>query len=367
MLTRLYLNNFRCFVNFEYRPSSRKQLILGRNGSGKSSLLDALLAIRQFAVNSDVDAFGILGQRTRWLKEPRQTYELDANLEGGAYTYKLSIEPFGVPEQTRVLSEIVLLDGRPIFEFINGEVQLYTDELEQYVAYPFDWHRSALNTIVPGKDNQKLIRFKSWLAGLFCFRIDPFSMYPRSEKEDYSPKVNLSNFASWYRHLLQTFPRENDGLLKSLREALDQFAYLKFETFGEDVRLLLAEFGEHNKSVKFYFRELSEGQRSLICLYTILHFVLERGQTVIVDEPENFISLRELQPWLMAVTDSVDENRGQMFIISHHPEFINQWAPDYGIQLIREGTGPVRIANFESDPESVLSPAELVARSWEHE
>jgi predicted ATPase len=36
MLTRLYIDNFRCFVKFEYRPA-RTQLILGANGSGKSS------------------------------------------------------------------------------------------------------------------------------------------------------------------------------------------------------------------------------------------------------------------------------------------------------------------------------------------
>jgi len=38
VLTRLYIGNFRCFVNFEYRPG-RKQLILGPNASGKSSAI----------------------------------------------------------------------------------------------------------------------------------------------------------------------------------------------------------------------------------------------------------------------------------------------------------------------------------------
>jgi AAA15 family ATPase/GTPase len=33
MLKRLYIDNFRSFVNFEYKPGS-KQLLLGANGSG---------------------------------------------------------------------------------------------------------------------------------------------------------------------------------------------------------------------------------------------------------------------------------------------------------------------------------------------
>ena len=47
MLKRIYIDNFRCFVNFEYKPE-RKQLLLGANGSGKSSLLDAIRAVQGF-------------------------------------------------------------------------------------------------------------------------------------------------------------------------------------------------------------------------------------------------------------------------------------------------------------------------------
>lgn len=46
MLTRLYVDNFRCFENFEFRPA-RKQLIFGTNGAGKSSLADVNLFLRQ--------------------------------------------------------------------------------------------------------------------------------------------------------------------------------------------------------------------------------------------------------------------------------------------------------------------------------
>jgi ATPase subunit of ABC transporter with duplicated ATPase domains len=110
---------------------------------------------------------------------------------------------------------------------------------------------------------------------------------------------------------------------------------------------------------------LSDGQRCLIFLYAILHFVLARGNTVVIDEPENFISLAEIQPWLMAVMDSVEENRGQMIMISHHPELINQLAPSHGVTFVREGTGPVRAQEFRGDSQSPLTPSELIARGWD--
>ena len=44
MLTRLYVDNFRCFVDFEYRFDGNKQLIMGRNGSGKTAFVNNFLS-----------------------------------------------------------------------------------------------------------------------------------------------------------------------------------------------------------------------------------------------------------------------------------------------------------------------------------
>ena len=368
ILTRIYIDNFRCFVNFEHRPT-RKQLILGANGSGKSSFLEALLLLRQVVANGNVlDEFFPLIQRTRWLDQPQQTFELEAEIEGGGYTYRLAIEPWGEPTRPRVALETVQFDGKPIFEFKTGEVDLYNDRFEHKVTYEFDPHRSALATIIPGKDNQRLTRFKQWLGGLFCFRINPFAMAARADGEQLFPNVHLSNVAAWYKHLLQADPKQNAAMLNSLRASLDGFSFLQLEPFGENVRLLAAQFADRSGGTsKFYFNELSDGQRCLICLYAILHFLLAKGSTVVLDEPDNFVSLRELQPWLMSVADTVEDGHGQILLISHHPEFINQWAPRSGVQFIRDGIGPVRVERFRGDPDSLLPPSELIARGWEHE
>jgi ATPase subunit of ABC transporter with duplicated ATPase domains len=58
----------------------------------------------------------------------------------------------------------------------------------------------------------------------------------------------------------------------------------------------------------------------------ILNFLMNRGDTVFLDEPDNFISLREIQPWLLAAEEAVEDHSGQLILISHHPETLNQWA-----------------------------------------
>ena len=366
MLTRFYVDNYRCLVNFEYRPA-RRHLLVGRSGSGKTTVLDALFFLRQFATGGDVlDKSYVLAQRTRWLNQAEQTFEVESVLAETTYRYRVVIEPFGEPPAPRVSSETVRANGELIFSFEGGNVQLYSDALEPVAAYPFDASRSALATITSRKDNVVLTRFRQWFSRLLCFRLNPFDMVSRAEGETRFPDVRLSGFAKWYRNLVQANPNVYAALLDSLQASIDDFGALALEPFGENVSLLFCEFSAAaGPGIKVYFNELSDGQRCLICLYTILHFVLAKGSTVILDEPDNFVSLREIQPWLMCASEMIEEGQGQLIVISHHPEFVNQWAPSYGVEFVREGIGPVRVEKFKGDPQSPLTPAELVARGWE--
>jgi predicted ATPase len=363
MLTRLYIDNFRCFVGFEYKPQ-RINLILGRNGAGKSSMLDALLSMRQFVtVGKTAEELFPLNQRTRWGGRPDQIFEIEATIDGGHYLYQLAIEPWGDPPRPRVAAERLHLGGQPILKFDDGEVHLYS-EGEQQFTYPLEPDRSSLLTVSSEKTSL-ITPFKRWLSGVYFFRLNPFGMVLRAEGENLYPNVNLSNIASWYRHLMQDDPRENQELLASLREAIDGFRFLELEFAGENMRLLVADFSREGVNLKIGFTELSDGQRCLICLYIILHFLLEKGNTVIIDEPENFISLAEIQPWLMKVVDGVAEGKGQVVLISHHPELINQLAPSHGVQFVRNEIGAVRVEPFQGNSDSGLPPAELVARGWD--
>jgi predicted ATPase len=367
MLTRLYIDNFKCFVGFEYKPG-RRQLILGGNGSGKSSLMDAFLLLQRFLVfgRKTEDVF-LATDRTKWMDELKQTFEVEATLAGSGYLYTLVLDSHDDPVKPKVTAEKLCCDGRPIFEFERGRVSLYNDRFEQTAEYPFDASRSALATIARSDDNEKVTRFGLWMGNTLCFTINPFLMTPRAEEESPGPKPDLSNFAAWYRHLIPQHPRETQALMKSLQSSLDGFEYLRLENVGQNMRLLVAEFAKGGASINFGFNQLSEGQRNLIGLYTILHFVIAKGGTVVLDEPDNFISLGEIQPWLMAVDDAIEDHGGQVLIISHHPELINQWAPNYGVRFVRDGMGPVRVEKFHGDPDSLLAPAELIARGWEGE
>src|SRR5579864_9142384 len=138
MLTRLYIDNFRCFVNFEYRPA-RRQLILGSNGSGKSSLIDALFLIRQFvSLSETTDQRFPFSNWTKWTKSRTQTFEIEASLKNGHYAYRLELELVGDPPRSRIAVERVEFEGRPVLDFTKGEVSLFSEGAAAPVVYPYE-------------------------------------------------------------------------------------------------------------------------------------------------------------------------------------------------------------------------------------
>lgn len=262
----------------------RELLILGTNGTGKSTLLDVLRSVRELATGEAMpDRCFPSTSRTRWQTLEQQTIELDMRLEEDLYNFRLQLEPWGYPPRTRVRSEAVKCNGRSVFEFVEGEVKLYNDSFQQKVTYPFDCFRSALATIQRRQENIRLMRFKDWLQNLHCLELDPRNMGASTDSEQPVPADDLANFADWYRHLVQERADQAARLQTKLREVLPGFASLDLRSAGGAVRFLSAKFSPpdgQSGSYEVRFDELFEGQRVLICLYAIVEFLVSKSTTV---------------------------------------------------------------------------------------
>src|SRR5438105_1492851 len=92
MLTRLYADNFRCLVNFELKLGP-KNVLMGNNGSGKSATLQTLAHLRRLILGEGQvrDVFN-KPSLTRWDRRSVQSFELDAALPDGDYSYKMAVE-----------------------------------------------------------------------------------------------------------------------------------------------------------------------------------------------------------------------------------------------------------------------------------
>jgi energy-coupling factor transporter ATP-binding protein EcfA2 len=369
MLTRLYVTNYRCLVNFEFKPTN-KQLIIGRNGVGKTTVFDVLALLRDIAVRDLLLERNLGGDtRTRWQDVAEQRFELDVKGNGGEYRYALVVAEVGRPPYPLVKQETLDFNGMPLFRFQEGKISQFDDNHKPTPSAPFDFPRgrSGLVTVESErKDSTKLAWFKRWLGRLQQVQINPWAMSPRSEHESSKLAKDMSNFADWYRDLLLEGSNVVFEAKKMLFEDIPGLEAFDLKEAGLGVRVLQAAMhSPTGKTINLPFSDLSEGQRALIALYVLLYCAVAEDRTMLIDEPDNFIALAEIQPWLMKLLDRVDETGGQVILVSHHPELLDQLADQGGKLFERPGGRETLVRPFEPPGDSGLRASEIIARGWE--
>jgi predicted ATPase len=371
MINRLYIDNLRSFVNFEWKPGPLS-LLLGDNGAGKTTIFMLLHVLRDFTLLGTETAVAFPARSlTAWDSRLDQTFELGIQGNGGQYTYRLVIEHDPERKKNRIKSERLAQDNRALYEYAEGLASLYGDDGSAGASFPFDSSRSAIATIPERQDNTRLTWFRRRMSNLYVFYPDPVRMRSEAPQEVVRPDACLHTLASWLRHLSQERMTLMTELLSSLREPIAGLRSFGLSKSGETARTLKFdfEFGHGNQknsgtSFSLPLETLSEGQRNLVALYTILHAVVGEDTTLCIDEPDNYVALREIQPWLIALKDKVEDKRSQCLMISHHPELINYLAADHGEWFYREEGGPTRVKRFEWKGDELVPASEIIARGW---
>jgi predicted ATPase len=384
MIKRLLVDNYKCLVNFEL-PLQELSLLLGPSGVGKTAVLDIVHALRQLLLGdarvTDRDIFPTR-TLTRWQSRNLQIIEIDVLLRSEAYTYRLEVEHEQGTQRARIHSERLTVDGDPLFEFVSGEVQLYRDDpvsgtIFKGPSYTADWRESALARVFPAPTNKRLTRFLVYMHRLLVCSIHPPGLLTDSTEEVSMLHHDGRNFADWYRHCHQERPDLTEALTNVLVNVVGGgFRRIQLERVGHDARSLTFRFNERGEGdsqdgYKLRFDEISDGQRALVVLYGLITLASDQGYTLFLDEPENYVALREIQPWLMYLSDATGETIPQAVVSSHHPELIDYLGYEHGTMLQRETSGVITVgrppttARATHETKVGLKLSELVARGWE--
>lgn len=355
MFTRIFIDNYQCFTNFEFAPQ-RINLLLGANGSGKSALLTAIKGValvvgKSAAIGEVFDA----GSQTRWDSRTSQRMEFDVALDGHSFRYQLVVDQ--EEDVSMIREERVTVDSKPLFSYNNGKVHLHKKGRGKSLSIPFAGTRSFLGQIEQARAGEPLTIFKRWMSEVWRIGLNTGLMDATSHEEDPVLDQDGQNFADWYRHLAQEDPKRLRNVWKTLGEALPGFKRLKFEGRGRSIRrnlVAVMTFGSDN--YELYFDELSDGQRALIVLYTLLGTRGGYG-CLLFDEPEVHVGLSEVQPWLVKL-DDLFADRGQVFLASHNPEVIDYMAASHPVWFERPDGGPARVRPAIFDRESGLSASQ---------
>ncbi len=368
MLTRLYADNFLCLVNFELMLDETN-VLLGPNGCGKSSVLHVLRRIQQLvSKGARLEEAFPTGDLSLTQDRNRQVFELDLEIDGSAYCYTLGIEHDRHRRRMRIHKESLTHNDRQIFDFIDGNAQLYHDDYAKGPSYPFDWSRSGIGSLNERPDNQKLTRFRQAMAGFVIASPCPPVFEPESRSEDDFLDLLLRNFVGWYRHAAQENMGAVAALFETLGEVLPGFESMSLTESGESSRALKVVFrrsSEDSRLVRYGFNQLSDGQRALVALYCLIFLSANGRSSLFLDEPDNYLAPREVQPWLVAAAEQCGVTLEQVIVVSHHPITIDYMAGSKGRWFYRNGSDLVRVSTEPGRTIDGLSLAETVARGWE--
>jgi len=365
MITKIYIDNFRCFTNFELELDSFN-LLLGANGTGKSTLFDVLSRMRDLLAGARVGQCFSSTDLTAWDTRKTHDFAIDLSAEDDEFNYRLRIEHDPESRTRRIAKEGLSWNSQTIYNFENGEVQLYGvagSSTVREAKFPFDATQSFIPLLPEGQGIQPVCRFRRAVYQWLHVRLVPAHIVASSKEESSIIDPEGANFSSWYRHLTQAQPEVIAEVTGALQEVIPGFQHLRFAPGGE-AKWLEVVLEKARSPLAFF--QLSDGQRALIVLYTLLHSVPSLGYKLFIDEPDNYVCLREIQPWLLKLEDLCSEAGRQAVLISHHPEIINPLAKEHGIWFSRPDNGPVR-ASRDYPVVDGLTAAETMARGWDDE
>ena len=356
MIKRLYVDNYKCFVNFEVGLDPLT-LLLGRNGAGKTAILDIVFAIQALLRGTAkvTDAFVFPTETlTRWQSRDIQAFEIEVELGSDTYVYRMDVEHEKSRQRARI-DERLTANGENLFLFTNGEVQLYRDDHSAGPSFGSDWTESALARVTERRDNRRLSRFLDFMRKVIICGLYPNKFEPESPTEDEMLRRDGRNFSGWYRYMHQEYPDLNDEYTEAMRDVIDGFHRLRVEKVGRDTKALMMAFREGGAPYELRMDEASDGQRALSALYALTCFATGNGYTLLIDEPENYVALAEIRPWLRTVEELCGTSLHQVVMCSHHPEYIDYIGIKSGVLMTRENSGPARAGKIAKEIRNGLS------------
>ena len=135
-------------------------------------------------------------------------------------------------------------------------MHLFRDDHRPGPVFTSDWSESALARVVPAQDNRRLSGFLEFIRSIVVCRLHPPAFRTDVDGESSVLSVDGANFGAWYRSVLQEHPHLAVAFNHALGDVIDGIA-----------------------------------------LYGLLHLARGPATSVFVDEPDNYLTLAEIQPW----------------------------------------------------------------------
>jgi predicted ATPase len=327
MIERVYVHNFRCLENFSIdfvdRPSA---LIVGKNGSGKSSFQQALSLFQSICRVSDrVRDLISVSDFTQQRKTIPMRFEVELKLDDRQFRYAIAFEmPEGFHE-ARVAEEKLSVNERVIFSRQQSRLSIGDGP-----GFGIDGHTVALPVISEHLGENSIQRIKLFFVSMILIAPVPTRMSGFSEEESFALQHDAANFSSWLNALLSRHPAAYSALDTYLKSVIPDFESFENVPRGEKGKQLLVKFAqkEFARALAIDFKQLSDGEKCFFLSALIVASHQFNGPVFCMwDEPDNHLSLSETRHFITQLRKMANQ-KSQFIAMSHHPETIRSFSDE---------------------------------------
>jgi len=346
----LRVKNFRALKDLELKNIKPLTVLLGQNGSGKSTIFDVFAFLAEcfsIGLRKAVDKRGKFRElRTRGSSESIVIeIRYKENKNSSPINYHLAIDE---NEKGAYVKEEWLSwrrgrqYGQP-FKFLNfnlGRGQVISGEEPDESAQRIDEALSApdilaVNTLGQLASHPRISALRQFITGWY---LSYLTAETSRNQPDAGPQERLSvtgdNLANVIQYLKEQHPELLEKILKTLSRRIPHLEKVEAETMP-DGRLLLrikdAPFAEPIQA-----KYASDGTLKMLAYLTVLYDP-NPPQFIGVEEPENHL-YPHLLPELAEECRTASANT-QLMVSTHSPFFVNSLGPEQVFILYRDSKG----------------------------
>ncbi|WP_430015266.1 AAA family ATPase [Microcystis protocystis FBCC-A270] len=340
-IVSIKIKNYRMFKNIHIRDIPPFCVIIGANGTGKSTLFDIFGFLRDALKNNIRQALQIRGGYREIITRGQEQEDIEIDLQfrmkildtERLVTYQIII---GQNNNRPVIKREILRykrgeHGKP-FHFLDFQLgQGYAITNEEDFSKPdkeLDREEQQLesNDILAIKGLGQFQRFKAATAFrslIENWHVSDFHISEARGSKEISYAEHLSptgdNIATVAQYIYQQYPEIFQQILEKMKQRVPGISSVEAKE-TEDGRLIL-RFQDQAFKDPFIDRYVSDGTMKMFA-YLILLFDPNPHPLLCVEEPENQLYptlLKELAEEFAHYSDQ----GGQVFVSSHSPDFIN--------------------------------------------
>jgi predicted ATPase len=405
-IKKLHIENYKSLKNVQFDMNDGVNVFIGKNNSGKSNLIDALLFLSTIMDSNIFNAISNYGGYNELIfgkvGKSKMTFEvcfLLSQNEMSTWFSKLELEPeikrddfikkVGNEITYRITLEQNRIDEEKIQIRLNGNNVLYAEGKLLKEMYTHHVLHSFKDYIL--KDNQQydqtggmsppnpllmithspikpeenlqamLFNFiKNSFAPISAVRNSPVRLAVKGTKKLTADASNLpqvlNSIASSNRALFEKIMSNAETIIEEIQEIRAPVIEGSSETY-------IATVEKAFKSEEFTWKHVASGTKEILYLVTLLH-TTPKGSLLMIEEPEIHLHSEAIWKLLSLVETVCESDEKQVLITTHSPTLIDQLPFDKIYAVTKEaGQTTVIPLKDEKQVENMLFQAGI-PNSW---